>query len=396
MHGMRLHRFPYSSYARFVQAALALGGIPVELVDVPFGDRDALVALTGGYLQVPVVETDDGEVLTDSRRIVATLVARDPRMAALVPAADAALIWAYVDWAGAIFEDVAFRLATPGLALRFARPFERALFVFVKERKYGAGCVDAWARDEDRLAAALHEALAPTAATLAARPFLVGDAPTLADAALYGQLVMLDFGAPVHIAALAPSIRAWKARLEARMGPPLYGRSAARWPTLAELAAAPLPIDAAARTGAVARIVLRPRADERVCPREVTAVVDVGLTGDRGGRPDAQVSLMDTRVAAQLGAEADWELFGDNLFVDLELSTAAIQPGDRLAIGDVVLIATDQPHLGCRKLMARFGADALRWVNDRAARGLRRRGLYTRVATAGVIRVGDRAIVSRA
>lgn len=390
---MRLHRFPYSSYARFVQAALALAGIPVELVDVAFGDRDALAILTGGYVQVPVVETDDGEVLTDSRRIVATLAARDPRMAALVPAADAALVWAYVDWAGAVFEDVAFRLATPGLALRFARPFERALFVFVKERKYGAGCVDAWARDEDRLAAALHEALAPTAATLAARPFLLGDAPTLADAALYGQLVMLDFGAPVHTAALAPSIRAWKARLEERLGPPLYGRSAVRWPTLAELAAPPLA--AATRTGAVARIVLRPRADERVCPQEVAAVVGVGLTGDRGGRPDAQVSLMDTRVAAQLGAEADWELFGDNLFVDLDLSTAAITAGDRLAIGEVVLIATDQPHLGCRKLMARFGADALRWVNDRASRGERRRGLYARVVTAGVIRVGDRAIISR-
>ena len=67
-----------------------------------------------------------------------------------------------------------------------------------------------------------------------------------------------------------------------------------------------------------------------------------------------------------------------------------------LGVGRGTPVATELPHLGCRKLMARFGADALRWVNARAARDERRRGLYARVVTAGTIRVGDRAVVSRA
>ena len=58
---MRLHRLDYSCYARFVQSTLDLAKVPFELVDVRYGDRDALATLTGGYIQVPVLELDDGD-----------------------------------------------------------------------------------------------------------------------------------------------------------------------------------------------------------------------------------------------------------------------------------------------------------------------------------------------
>ena len=148
---MRLYRFEYSGYARFVQAAIQLTGAPCELVDVAFGERDALATLTGGYIQVPVLVGDDGAVITDSRRIVATLVREDPRFAALVPANDAGPIWAYVDWVGSGFEDVAFRIASPLVEPRMAalnggRDDARGMYRFVKERKFGPGCIDQWAK----------------------------------------------------------------------------------------------------------------------------------------------------------------------------------------------------------------------------------------------------------
>src|SRR6185436_4467155 len=105
---MRLYRFPQSCYARFVQAALDLARVPHEVIDVPFGDREELAKITGGYIQVPVVVTDDGAVLRDSRHILMTLAAEDSRVGALVPAADAAPVWAYVDWVQTTFEDVCF------------------------------------------------------------------------------------------------------------------------------------------------------------------------------------------------------------------------------------------------------------------------------------------------
>ena len=56
--------------------------------------------------------------------------------------------------------------------------------------------------------------LRPTLQTLSRQPFLFGERPTLADAALYGQLVMLqvaDKDLPVE---LSPEWLPWMSRLE--------------------------------------------------------------------------------------------------------------------------------------------------------------------------------------
>jgi glutathione S-transferase len=390
---MRLHRFEYSGYARFVQTAIELAGVPCEIVDVPFGDRNDLAILTGGYIQVPVLVTDAGDVLTDSRRIVATLVRDDARFAGLVPVADAGPIWAYVDWAGSGLEDVAFRIASPALRHRLPTAHERALFVFIKERKFGPGCVDQWKRDADSLFDRLLELLEPTVATLAARPFLFGATPTAADAALHGQLVMLDFGAPARVAALPPVLLAWKHRLEARMGPPPYGRPAREHRPTTAIESALATASAAPRTAAVELIVVRTKMHERATPAAIALAPGRGLDGDRWAPKlvgtDDEVSLMDVRVAAAVAHREDWPLFGDNLFVDLPIGESDLRPGDRLAIGEVVLEITAHPHLGCRKLMARFGPDALRWINAKPDRALRRRGVYARIVTGGTIQRGD-------
>ncbi len=108
-----------------------------------------------------------------------------------------------------------FRLASPATRTQFTDPWERALYVFVKERKFGRGCVDDWERDRPALAARGRALLAPSAATLAARPFLFGDAPTLADAALYGNLAMLATADRELPGALGTPLPAFMARLEA-------------------------------------------------------------------------------------------------------------------------------------------------------------------------------------
>jgi glutathione S-transferase len=210
---MKLYRLPYSPYARKVQMLLDLLGRRYDAVDIDYTDRTELATITGGYIYVPVLIDDDGSVVCDSRRICEHLLV-GPAGATLVPPALDGPIWAYADWCDGPLEDVVFRIASPAIRDGWKRAFDRALYVLIKERKFGAGCVDAWARDREPLLARAISLLAPTARTLAARPFLFGAEPTLADAALYGELALLSAAGPTIMQSLPPELTAFARRMD--------------------------------------------------------------------------------------------------------------------------------------------------------------------------------------
>lgn len=209
---MRLHQFPYSPFAAKVRKCLELKGLEFEVVDVPYLDRRALVALTGGTLQIPVLE-DGARVMDESARITAYLDERYPpslREDPLAPVIEG--------WADNVLEDVAFRLATPGLCDRFAeleggRADAPAFFRLVKERKFGPGCVEAWRASERAYAARVAELVRPIGRAVAARPFVLGARPSLADAAVYGQLFMLEVARPGWVERELPSLAGWYRRV---------------------------------------------------------------------------------------------------------------------------------------------------------------------------------------
>jgi glutathione S-transferase len=215
---MKLYRLPYSPYARKVQLLLDLLGRRYTTADVPYSDRSELATLTGGYIYVPVLVEDDGTVLTDSRRICEHLLTGEAA-ARFVPPPFEGPVWAYSDWCDGALEDVLFRIASPAIRDRWRSPGDRALYILIKERKFGAGCIDAWERERESLLARANALLAPTARTLAARPFLFGDAPTLADVALHGEFAMLTYGDPQLVTRLPPEFPPWLRRLEALAAP---------------------------------------------------------------------------------------------------------------------------------------------------------------------------------
>jgi len=210
---MKLYSLRYSPYARKVQLLLDLLPASYELVEVPYGHRDELAALTGGYIQVPVLVDDTGAVTVDSRAICEKLLA-GPAGTRLVPSPLEGPIWAYADFADNTLEDVMFRIASPAIRDAWSNPFERGLYVFIKERKFGAGCVDAWQRDREPLIARARHLLAPTLATLERRPFLFGESPTLADAALYGECAMIEQGDKELLSRISPPLLPYVRRLE--------------------------------------------------------------------------------------------------------------------------------------------------------------------------------------
>jgi MOSC domain-containing protein YiiM len=150
--------------------------------------------------------------------------------------------------------------------------------------------------------------------------------------------------------------------------------------------------------GVVEMIVCRPSRDERRVLDEGVLDETHGLLGDsweaRGaanGGPDPlrQITVINSRVLAAIADRDRWELAGDQLIVDLDLSIESLPPGTRLQIGDAVGEVTEPPHTGCSKFAGRFGADALAWANGPTGRPQRRRGMHVRVLVSGTVRSGD-------
>jgi len=157
---------------------------------------------------------------------------------------------------------------------------------------------------------------------------------------------------------------------------------------------------APASEGTVELIVRRPAEGERDVIEEAVLDLDEGLVGDRWwasarseGEPvdtSTQLTLMNARVIALIEPNRErWPLAGDQLYVDLDLRPENLPAGTRLALGSAVIEVTDEPHTGCAKFSGRFGSDAIRFVNARAGRDLRLRGMNTRVVEPGRVRSGD-------
>jgi MOSC domain-containing protein YiiM len=99
---------------------------------------------------------------------------------------------------------------------------------------------------------------------------------------------------------------------------------------------------------------------------------------------------MNARAAAAIAGDRErWSLAGDQLYVDLDLSVSNLPPGSRVQVGSAVIEFSEAPHTGCAKFSARFGNDALRFVNSPIGRELRLRGANCRVVIPGVVRPGD-------
>jgi len=113
-------------------------------------------------------------------------------------------------------------------------------------------------------------------------------------------------------------------------------------------------------------------------------------TADGSSHPDMQLNIMNARVAALVAQEESrWQLAGDQLYIDLDLSDENLPPGTRLAIGSAVIEVTAQPHNGCKKFVARFGLDAMKFVNSPVGKQLHLRGVNAKVVQAGIIRTND-------
>jgi len=155
-------------------------------------------------------------------------------------------------------------------------------------------------------------------------------------------------------------------------------------------------------SGVLEMICSRPQIEEREVVEQAELHVLEGLVGDnwksrgsssmpdRSPNPEMQLNIMNSRTIGLIAQTRDrWALAGDQLFIDMDLSGENLPPGTHVAVGTAILEVTPPPHTGCKKFMARFGVDAMKFVNSPAGRQLCLRGINAKVVKGGIVRVGD-------
>ena len=153
--------------------------------------------------------------------------------------------------------------------------------------------------------------------------------------------------------------------------------------------------------GVLHLIVARPTVDERAELNQADLDPLRGLIGDnwsvRGSsrtpdgsaHPEMQINIMNARVTALVAQEKErWSLAGDQLYVDMDLSKENLPAGSRIQVGDAVLEVSPLPHTGCHKFVARFGVDAMKFVNSEVGKQLCLRGINAKVVQGGTIKIG--------
>jgi len=154
--------------------------------------------------------------------------------------------------------------------------------------------------------------------------------------------------------------------------------------------------------GVLNLIVRRPETEQRETLAEGRLDPTYGLQGDnwrsRGSRatadgsahPEMQLNIMNSRVTALVAQDPQrWALAGDQLYIDMDLSPDNLPPGTRLSIGSAIIEVTSPPHTGCKKFVARFGLDAMMFVNSGIGKELNLRGINAKVIQAGTIHSND-------
>ena len=154
--------------------------------------------------------------------------------------------------------------------------------------------------------------------------------------------------------------------------------------------------------GVLQLIVCRPDVEQRRILDEAELDPLKGLIGDnwvvRGSsktpdgsaHPEMQINIMNSRVTALVAQEKDrWQLAGDQLYIDMDLSKENLPAGARLQVGTAVLEVSPLPHTGCHKFVARFGLDAMKFVNSTVGKELCLRGINAKVVQGGVVKVGQ-------
>lgn len=208
-----LHHFPGSPFAHKARVALGIKGLAWRSVEIPnVMPKPDLTALTGGYRNTPVMQIG-ADIYCDTQCILRELDDRHPKPP-LRPSLTAGTDWLLFAWADRPF------YATVN-AVMFGVNADKLPDSFVKDREEHRGFtidlkqfqrdLPQWRRNLAAQLDWLEESLAD------GRPYLLGEALSVADIGVYGPVWQMAKGDPGHAAQFAtfPKLSVWRDRIAA-------------------------------------------------------------------------------------------------------------------------------------------------------------------------------------
>lgn len=201
-----LYHLAPSHYCEKARRILEYKKIPFRLVNVPYGNHDEVIRVSGQDY-VPLIHTPDGTNITwsdipDWAEAVAPSPTLYPNGRAVARLLD--------HWMHNVIEESVWQVVVPAMSKTMADPHEAWVFEEMQTRKRGPLAVVALRRDE--LLGSLRKQLELVEESLRSTPYILSDTPSLADFALYGALRPLEMVGEA-IPAQLPQLRAWYPRI---------------------------------------------------------------------------------------------------------------------------------------------------------------------------------------
>ena len=161
---IKLYQHPVSPFCITIRHILEAHEIAHEVINLAYNDRRPIVEKTGGaYYRIPLIV--DGDVPVWDKTELGQEVARyldDKFQLGLFPShleGLQAILSRYIE--GEV-EAVGFKLNDIDYREWIADPYDRAMFLRHKERKFGDGCIERWRESEQELLATLTGLLKPS------------------------------------------------------------------------------------------------------------------------------------------------------------------------------------------------------------------------------------------
>lgn len=206
---VKLYYLLPSHYCEKARKILQFKNIPFDLVNVPYGNHQAVIRASGQDY-VPFIDTGDGKgVLWPDIADWAESTKPDPT---LYPGGTRARARIIEHWAHQAVEEAVWKYVVAEVPKALQDDQERWIFVELQERKRGP--LEVMAARKSEFLGGVREVCALAQDLLGSNAYLFGAAPSLADFALYGALHPLKISGneiPREFAAL----RAWHERVDA-------------------------------------------------------------------------------------------------------------------------------------------------------------------------------------